>query len=231
MAFQRTRRPSLRSGRSLRSLGSPLNAYPLGGAAAGARLCSLIALALSITGCIYGSSASRPQATRPESVLRFSRIGGGNLINSPSNTWQLQIATSGSAFLSASGTTLILDGRYEGTVPPVLLDRVIREFDRVRSLPRPAVETVHVHGDSFSVSELGFTRSMSKIWTDSDIEFESSELGGAYRAAIDVIRNTAWKPRPTPAGALQRTRRPSLRSGRSLRSLGSPLNAYPLDDA
>jgi len=31
MAFQRTRRPSLRSGRSLRSLGSPLNAYPFGG--------------------------------------------------------------------------------------------------------------------------------------------------------------------------------------------------------
>jgi hypothetical protein len=31
MAFQRTRRPSLRSGRSLRSLGSPLQAYPLAG--------------------------------------------------------------------------------------------------------------------------------------------------------------------------------------------------------
>jgi len=31
MALQRTRRPSLRSGRSLRSLGSPLNAYPLAG--------------------------------------------------------------------------------------------------------------------------------------------------------------------------------------------------------
>jgi hypothetical protein len=31
MAFQRARRPSLRSGRSLRSLGSPLNAYPLCG--------------------------------------------------------------------------------------------------------------------------------------------------------------------------------------------------------
>ena len=30
MALQRTRRPTLRSGRSLRSLGSPLNAYPLG---------------------------------------------------------------------------------------------------------------------------------------------------------------------------------------------------------
>jgi hypothetical protein len=30
-SLQRTRRPSLRSGRSLRSLGSPLNAYPLGG--------------------------------------------------------------------------------------------------------------------------------------------------------------------------------------------------------
>jgi hypothetical protein len=35
-----------------------------------------------------------------------------------------------------------------------------------------------------------------------------------------------FKP-PTPNMALQRTRRPSLRSGRSLRSLGSPLNAYP----
>jgi len=30
--------------------------------------------------------------------------------------------------------------------------------------------------------------------------------------------------------ALQRTRRPSLRSGRSLRSLGSPLNAYLFGD-
>jgi hypothetical protein len=29
--------------------------------------------------------------------------------------------------------------------------------------------------------------------------------------------------------ALQRTRRPRFRSGRSLRSLGSPLNAQPLD--
>jgi len=36
------------------------------------------------------------------------------------------------------------------------------------------------------------------------------------------------KPAPAPKMALQRTRRPSLRSGRSLRSLGSPLNAYPL---
>jgi hypothetical protein len=32
MALQRTRRPRLRSGRSLRSLGSPLNARPFGAA-------------------------------------------------------------------------------------------------------------------------------------------------------------------------------------------------------
>jgi hypothetical protein len=30
MALQRTRRPRIRSGRSLRSLGSPLNAQPFG---------------------------------------------------------------------------------------------------------------------------------------------------------------------------------------------------------
>src|SRR6476659_6436892 len=35
--------------------------------------------------------------------------------------------------------------------------------------------------------------------------------------------------RPPSNMALQRTRRPRLRSGRSLRSLGSPLNARPLD--
>jgi hypothetical protein len=33
---------------------------------------------------------------------------------------------------------------------------------------------------------------------------------------------------PQPNMALQRTRRPSLRSGRSHSSLGSPLNAQPL---
>jgi hypothetical protein len=33
---------------------------------------------------------------------------------------------------------------------------------------------------------------------------------------------------PPPNMALQRTRRPRLRSGRSLGSLGSPLYAYPL---
>jgi len=34
-----------------------------------------------------------------------------------------------------------------------------------------------------------------------------------------------------PNMALQRTRRPRIRSGRSLRSLGSPPNAYPLGDS
>jgi hypothetical protein len=37
MALQRTRRPRFRSGRSLRSLGSPLNAQPLGVPSSGQR--------------------------------------------------------------------------------------------------------------------------------------------------------------------------------------------------
>ncbi len=51
MALQRTRRPRLRSGRSLRSLGSPLNAYPLGRLPEGqmrARSISLMAIALIV---------------------------------------------------------------------------------------------------------------------------------------------------------------------------------------
>jgi hypothetical protein len=39
------------------------------------------------------------------------------------------------------------------------------------------------------------------------------------------------EPPAPPNMALQRTRRPRIRSGRSLRSLGSPLNARPLDAA
>ena len=38
----------------------------------------------------------------------------------------------------------------------------------------------------------------------------------------------AQKSCPPPNKSLQRTRRPSLRSGRSLRSLGSPLSSKPL---
>ncbi len=57
MAFQRTRRPSLRSGRSLRSLGSPLNAFPLGGTLMTMRL---------------GRARS---CTRPSRAMRALRLG------------------------------------------------------------------------------------------------------------------------------------------------------------
>jgi hypothetical protein len=52
MALQRTRRPSLRSGRSLRSLGSPLNAYPLGG-----------------PGKVRASNTARPEVSPPASAI------------------------------------------------------------------------------------------------------------------------------------------------------------------
>src|SRR6266511_2325415 len=42
-----------------------------------------------------------------------------------------------------------------------------------------------------------------------------------------VIVPDCRKQNPPPNMALQRTRRPRIRSGRSLRSLGSPLNARP----
>jgi hypothetical protein len=54
MALQRTRRPRLRSGRSLRSLDSPLNARSLGGRAIESRSFALavaVGLALLTSGC------------------------------------------------------------------------------------------------------------------------------------------------------------------------------------
>jgi hypothetical protein len=67
MALQRTRRPRLRSGRSLRSLGSPLNARPLGGRF----LLVVSTILLGVAGCAshrYG---------RVEGVVRDQ--GGGAL--------------------------------------------------------------------------------------------------------------------------------------------------------
>ena len=71
MALQRTRRPSLRSGRSLRSLGSPLNARPLG-------LASLITISLtlsSLIGCASNPRLGQRIPTREGAVTlaRFDR--------------------------------------------------------------------------------------------------------------------------------------------------------------
>jgi hypothetical protein len=70
MALQRTRRPSLRSGRSLRSLGSPLNAYPLGVRRVSSFIdprCLVAALALFLLLVSSPSSAVKRRPT-PESL-------------------------------------------------------------------------------------------------------------------------------------------------------------------
>jgi hypothetical protein len=56
MALQRTRPPSLRSGRSLRSLGSPLNAYPFGA--------SLKLVLIAFSALSYSSFVSAAPAVR-----------------------------------------------------------------------------------------------------------------------------------------------------------------------
>ena len=61
MALQRTRRPSLRSGRSLRSLGSPLNAYPLGATRNHQATGLLVALWLLLPVSSPGATAPRIQ--------------------------------------------------------------------------------------------------------------------------------------------------------------------------
>ena len=46
-----------------------------------------------------------------------------------------------------------------------------------------------------------------------------------------VTNSSTSAVRQSPSMALQRTRRPRCRSGRSLRSFGSPLNTCPLGTA
>jgi hypothetical protein len=61
MALQRTRRPSLRSGRSLRSLGSPLNARPLARAKVSTRRCVLALIGATLVSACSGRSKSVAQ--------------------------------------------------------------------------------------------------------------------------------------------------------------------------
>jgi hypothetical protein len=81
MAFQRTRRLSLRSGRSLRSLGSPLNAYPLGNAKG---LLTLVFVGVSLLRCATSSSeitslvvtaTDSAGAAMPGVVVKIERSG------------------------------------------------------------------------------------------------------------------------------------------------------------
>jgi hypothetical protein len=69
MALQRTHRPRFRSGRSLRSLGSPLNAYPFGGTHDHqiARPAFVASLAIAFVGSTQTSCASL-RVTRNERV-------------------------------------------------------------------------------------------------------------------------------------------------------------------
>ena len=75
MALQRTRRPRLRSGRSLRSLGSPLNAYPLG---ARSRIFRVVAcLAIAVAGCNPGGELADRVVTAARSegaVIRMADL-------------------------------------------------------------------------------------------------------------------------------------------------------------
>ena len=74
MAFQRTRRPSLRSGRSLCSLGSPLNAYPLG-PLTGALARHLLGLALfSLSAALAADSLVSASTTDFYSADRTFRL-------------------------------------------------------------------------------------------------------------------------------------------------------------
>jgi hypothetical protein len=65
MALQRTRRPRIRSGRSLCSLGSPLNARPLGGR-------SGLVWAIALAFCLPGSGSSIPGS-------------GGSIVSGPAD--------------------------------------------------------------------------------------------------------------------------------------------------
>jgi TonB family protein len=77
MALQRTRRPRLRSGRSLRSLGSPLNARPLGHTKVRFPLIALVVVVVIVAAC---STATGPTLLAYQTRDGVWRQGGRGVV-------------------------------------------------------------------------------------------------------------------------------------------------------
>jgi hypothetical protein len=110
MAFQRPRRPSLRSGRSLRSFGSPLNALPLGG-----RIGNLGLRASVHETRLSASSRRRATATRKISLIVAVLLGSGCVQTQPSPRFE--------------STTAALEQRDQPVTPDDL--RLLKRADQL----------------------------------------------------------------------------------------------------
>jgi hypothetical protein len=178
MALQRTRRPSLRSGRSLRSLGSPLNAYLFG---ASPKL-----LALTFAAVLNASLLSAAPAvqlvviapclgTHPAAPCYFTTVNPG--IPFPIGVFAVD----------ATGT---VDQSYTGTI-------AFSSTDPLASFPSSYTLLPTDHGgrilnNAFTLRTLG---QQSIVATDAAGRLASGTL------ALTVVLNVPTEPIPTLSSA------------------------------
>ena len=157
MALQRTRRPRIRSGRSLRSLGSPLNARSLGST----RKSLFIAFSLSVAGCVSADLGRLRVITRGELgevIPGIEVTAGANMVKSQQRM--------GAQFDNLEPGEYVVDARAPGmrSCGPLSV-RVRGDEEAVVALVMRVAEIrdyVHVTGsgapdpDKVLVSELAF---------------------------------------------------------------------------
>jgi len=155
----------------------------------------LLSVSCSITPRPKSVSPSAPAVAKPKQVLNLRRQPGEILVrDEDANFWNVQIASDGSAELSAVGTMLISNGDFVGNPSPESLDQLTALVDQLRATP--SAMRMCMHADDFEVYDF-----RSDLFANECIsQIDGSGLEKLYRATEDLIRTTSWRlvrPRPS----------------------------------
>jgi hypothetical protein len=192
MALQRTRRPRYRSGRSLCSLGSPLNARPLGGrrrtSGCGLRWLVLGVALILTTGCM--------RFTRSTSSGEASPSTHAALTATPPP--QLVIETLDESAASLPGTTVSVTYQTKDGPRTFTCFTSNRGVAAFRSIP---AETVEVSATLTGFTEVRKTQiHLGVLTTTVPVTLKLAPVSGGYPVSspipVNVFGTPIWSPSP-----------------------------------
>jgi hypothetical protein len=203
MAFQRTRRPSLRAGRSIRALGAPLTAYPWGGRPHGRlahalELGGLTATCMLITGCLQ--AAQGPIASESSSTSAQSTATPLPTVQSAATPRpQLSVATVDEQGYEVPGATVAVTYQSPQGSRTIFCSAGNRGITVFRGIPAGAVQVlVKVPGfTDFLVPEIRLSSEQTARVT-ATLKVSWRDSGITNVVPINKMGTPLWSPTPAP---------------------------------
>jgi hypothetical protein len=197
MALQRPRRPSLRSGRSLRSLGSPLNAYPLGGPSGGKAVIQRATARRVATWC-FGAALLFISPVDAQLFSRTTEAGTPVVIVEPlTGTIQRFALTGETSYSSVSGLDPVGRRIFVLAAAPPSGQRIVTIDLRTGSVTSAPLSTfvpdrpLELHFDRASQFVLAISNSGIVLQIDPQTGATRSEVGNFITYSITA---TAFDP-------------------------------------